>query len=122
MTDPTPPVPRWLDTADVRTWLTMSERGGAAIPDDQLQPVCAAVEPFVESARPEWRTDTDYQPDPETYHGAVMLAARYWRRRNSPGGTESFGPDGVIGYVARIDPDIERALRIGPAWARPAVG
>ena len=48
-----------------------------------------------------------------------MLAARLVRRRNSPGGVESFG-DSVL-YVARFDPEIARALRSGN-WAMPGVG
>jgi hypothetical protein len=47
------------------------------------------------------------------------LAARLVRRRNSPGGLESFAESLV--YVSAYDPEIQRALRQGP-WRRPLVG
>ena len=52
--------------------------------------------------------------------GAVMLAARLHRRRNSPGGVESFGELGPV-YVQRTDPDVAMLLGIG-AYTAPAVG
>jgi hypothetical protein len=59
-----------------------------------------------------------YQPDAETYQGAVMYAAREYRRRNRPAGVEMFGD--VSSFVSRYDPDIDRALQTG-AYARPVV-
>ncbi|WP_330182820.1 phage head-tail connector protein [Nocardia sp. NBC_01503] len=61
----------------------------------------------------------DEWPD-RLVQGAVMLAARIYRRRNSPSGVESFGELGPI-YVQRNDPDIAHLLGLG-AYARPAVG
>lgn len=52
--------------------------------------------------------------------GAVMLAARLHRRRNSSNGVESFSDMGVS-YVSRYDSDLDRQLRIN-AWATPVVG
>jgi hypothetical protein len=60
-----------------------------------------------------------YEPDAEVYQAAVMLAARLVRRRNSPGGVETFGES--VTYVSRYDPEIGRALRTG-LWALPGVG
>ncbi|MBF6085295.1 hypothetical protein IU485_28400 [Nocardia cyriacigeorgica] len=58
---------------------------------------------------------------PDRYvQGAVMLASRVYRRRNSPSGVESFGELGPI-YVQRNDPDIAQLLGMGH-YARPAVG
>ena len=52
--------------------------------------------------------------------GALMLAAKLVRRRNSPYGTESV--DGsVASYTARYDPDISRLLGID-YHAAPGVG
>lgn len=59
-----------------------------------------------------------YAPDAETYQGAVMYAAREYRRRNSPAGVEMFGD--VTSFVSRFDPDIDRALQTG-SYARPVV-
>ena len=52
--------------------------------------------------------------------GAIMLAARLHRRRNSPAGVEAAGELGPV-YVARYDSDLDRNLQIG-AWAPPRVG
>lgn len=48
----------------------------------------------------------------DVVQGAVMLAGRITRRRNSPAGVESFGDLGPT-YVARYDPDIEVLLGLG---------
>lgn len=53
-------------------------------------------------------------------HGATMLAARVWRRRNTPSGVEAFGELGPV-YVQRNDPDIALLLGLGNHM-RPAVG
>lgn len=120
--DPDPPsfAPRWLSPSSVKDWLRL--RGEDAIDDALLSSVCAMAEPYVERCRPEFAipaTESDpasYAPDAEAYNGAVMYAAREFRRRNSPGGIEVFGE--VTSFVTRYDTDIERALHTG-AWAPP---
>lgn len=127
-------LPVWLDVSDVKEQLRIA---GADVTDDALiTRCCAAAEPQVERARrdlfhyydPDIPNPPDpppagwpvvYEPDAEVYQAAVMLAARTVRRRNSPGGVESFG-ESVL-YVARYDPEISRALRSGN-WALPGVG
>lgn len=52
--------------------------------------------------------------------GAMMLAARLYRRRNSASGVEAFGAEGVL-YVRRNDPDIALLLELGE-YAGPQVG
>lgn len=126
--------PAWLDVADVKAQLRIM---GADTADDDLVTRCAAaVEPQVQRARPDQRVFYDpddpsppdppppgwpvvFTPDAEVYQAAVMLAARLVRRRNSPGGVETFGES--VTYVSRYDPDIGRALRTG-LWALPGVG
>jgi hypothetical protein len=56
----------------------------------------------------------------DVQHGATLLAARLWRRRNSPEGVAAFGADGPV-YVQRNDPDVAMMLALGD-WARPSVG
>lgn len=124
MAAPIPPEfqPVWLAVASVKEWLRLD--GTDTTDDDLLQAVAAMAEPYVQRCRPEWMLPEagsnppvlKYQPDAETYQGAVMYAAREYRRRNSPAGIETFGE--VTSFVARFDPDIDRALQTG-AFARP---
>jgi hypothetical protein len=52
--------------------------------------------------------------------GATMLAARLYRRRNSPEGVASFTQDGAV-YVQKSDPDVAMLLGLG-SWSTPVVG
>jgi len=123
MTDiPTGPpfTPVWLRQADVKEWLRLHAEDTS---DDALiDAVSAMAEPYVQRCRPEWFVDVDgvptFVPDAETYQGAVMYAAREYRRRNSPAGIELFGE--TTSFVSRYDTDIERALQTG-AYARPVI-
>jgi hypothetical protein len=113
---PTPPsrpfTPVWLSPADVKEWLRINKQD--ADDDGLINDCCAATEKYVERCRSEfWTTATPpvYNPDAEAYHGAVMYAARLYRRRNSPGGIEVFGE--TVSFVTRFDRDIENALQTG---------
>ena len=126
--------PVWIDVADVKDQLRLAAADTA---DDVLIARCsAAVEPQVQRARPDcWAEATPagrdaagrfvaaaprtFVPDAEVYQAGVMLAARLVRRRNSPGGVETFGES--VTYVSRYDPEIARALRQG-SWAMPQAG
>lgn len=48
-------------------------------------------------------------PDAAQDLAAIMLAARLWQRRDSPGGVQGFGEFGPV-RVTRVDPDIARML------------
>ena len=68
---------------------------------------------------------TSYHGAPESWPdhvklGAKMLAARVYRRRNSPAGVESMGELGPV-YVSRNDPDLAQLLKIG-RYSQPRVG
>jgi hypothetical protein len=54
-----------------------------------------------------------------TKQGAIMLAARMWQRRNSPGGVTAVGD--VATYVPRYDNDIARLLNLD-SFTKPMVG
>lgn len=62
----------------------------------------------------------DYRP--KYQQGATMLAARVYRRRNSPNGVEDYGSDlqGAV-YTRATDPDVAQMLELG-RYERPAVG
>lgn len=84
-----------------------------------LADVCSAVNEWV--SRLSW---VSAGADPNVWpvsadQGAVMLAARMYRRRNTPGGVESF--DGSAVYVPRRDSDVDMLLRVG-SYQHPAVG
>lgn len=97
----------------VASWLSMP--GG---PDQDLVDTVAAVNAVVRRWKP---TPPTGQPWPDdTVRGAVMLAGRQYRRRNSPGGVEVYGSDGAT-YVARTDPDVAMLLQLG-VYADPVVG
>lgn len=125
MTETPAYAPTWLDPDDVRHWLRSNKQ---PVPDEQTEVdrVCAAAEIHAQRNRPDQftepvdGTDPVYVPDAEVYQGAVMFAARELRRRNSPAGVESFADVGVS-FVAKYDPDIDRALHTG-AYTPPGVG
>lgn len=95
----------------VRSWLgNMSEPDVAA-----LELVAPAVVALVTSSRARRNEDGTWHADTEL--GAVMLAARLVRRRNSPAGVEAFNADATV-YVRRNDPDVSRLLRLDA----PAIG
>jgi hypothetical protein len=121
---PLPPTftPAWLSPSSVKEWLRLHAQD--TDDDNLLGTVCAMAEPFVQRCRPEfWTVDETtgervYKPDAEAYQGGVMYAAREYRRRNSPAGIEAFGD--ATSFVARFDPDIDRALHTG-AWSPPVI-
>jgi hypothetical protein len=80
--------------------------------------VVASVNVYVESLP---NIDRDFFDawDKTTILGAVMLAARMYRRKNSPGGIEAVGE--MTTYVSRYDSDIARLLNID-SFRKPMVG
>lgn len=91
-------------------------RAGGSVADDDLAPVVAGVNAFV--ARLPYVEANAWADDVK--QGANMLAARLYRRRNSPAGVESVSELGAV-YVQRNDPDVAMMLGIG-AYSRPIVG
>lgn len=90
---------------------------------DLLVSVCAAVNAWVGGL--EWVADAAAASDPPgewpvtAEQGATMLAARLYRRRNTPSGVEAM-VDQVV-YVQRRDSDVDMLLRVG-SNQMPAVG
>ena len=125
MTDPG----GWLLIGDVKSQLRLDAADtddddliGRAIASAQVEVERARRDQFVCPPPTDPPTDPSpptFIPDGEVYQGAVMLAARLVRRRNSPAGIETFSDS--VAYVSRWDPDIQRALRQG-AYAWPGVG
>lgn len=120
LTDPEPPTFTlvWLSPASVKEWLRLNAQDTSD--DGLIRSVCAMSEVYTERCRPEFATadPPGYTPDAEAYQGAVMYAAREYRRRNSPAGVETFGD--TASFVTRYDSDIDRALHTG-AFAPPII-
>lgn len=111
-----------IERADLVGWLKLSAQVGT---DDApvLDTVTGAVTDYV-NGLPIRQDQLVGVTDPSTVDwtssmrlGALMLAARLYRRRNSPTGIEGFADAGVS-YVARQDPDVSRLLGL----AQPMVG
>lgn len=83
----------------------------------EVEPAAKAAEAWINSHFTEpaggWGADTQL--------GALRIAARWYRRRNSLGGFESISAETGPVYVMRSDPDIDRLLGLGP-YAAPQVG
>lgn len=84
----------------------------------EVEPVVAAVEALIVSYH--GAPDDGAEWSANLKLGATMLAARIFRRRNSPAGVESLGELGPV-YVSRNDPDLAQLLRLG-RYAEPRVG
>lgn len=115
MTAPVYP-PAIADVEQVKTWLRLEP--GDTVDDAVLLTTVAAINDLMI----DWfRSPAIVAGWPDRkVQGAVMLAARVARRRNSPSGVESFGELGPV-YVQRNDPDIAQLLGLGH-YAKPAIG
>lgn len=85
----------------------------AGTDDEELDKVVGAVNSLINR----WKDSAD---KPEYRFAATMLAARVYRRRNSPAGVEALGEAGPV-YVSRYDPDLSMMLGIN-SWGLPKVG
>ncbi len=103
-------MPGPINSDAVRTWLGL----GAGVDAGTLDPAVAAVNAQLTA----WKGDPAAWPE-HIVTGAVMLAARVYRRRNSVAGVETFGD--MTAYVMRNDPEVGQLLEIG-AFERPHVG
>jgi hypothetical protein len=116
MSSPAPaPLVGPTSAADVAAWMTRDAGDAAAV--EKLEPVARAVNKLVRrwlDPRPDGSWDDDHT------FGATMLAARLYRRRNSPEGVATFTSEGAV-YVQRNDPDVAMLLELG-VYARPVVG
>lgn len=108
--------PAELDT--VKAHLKITD----AADDAALQQVVDAVNAKVRGFRVVSVADGagDWTNFPNVVQGAVMLAARLFRRRNTPDGVLAFGGDAPL-YVQRNDPDVALLLGLG-SHGKPAVG
>jgi hypothetical protein len=106
--------------AKVRARLSMAESDTGE--DPEIPDVVEAVNVYVRGlpiAGRSWAGDPAVW-DPRFTLGADMLAARLFRRRNTPDGVAAVGDLGPV-YIQRNDPDVALLLGVGSHTA-PAVG
>lgn len=102
-----------ITTAQVTTW--------SKEPDsDNLKLVVASVNAYVSGLPVVQHLAPDAAWPADVKLGAVMLAARHVKRRNSPNGIEA-ATDLNVTYTARYDSDISRLLKLD-GHRTPAVG
>lgn len=87
-------------------------------PSGNLNKVVEATNAYVK-ALPIMRGQDSMPPGVKL--GAIMLASRLIRRRNSLTGTES-AIDVGVSYIARTDADISRLLGLDKSMMKPIVG
>lgn len=90
---------------------------GIALEDPNFAVIIPAVNEYVDSL-PSINREIDGSWAGTTRQGAIMLAARWYQRRNSQAGIESVGE--MTTYVSRTDSDISRLLNID-AFRKPMV-
>lgn len=101
------------DSTAVKAYLSIDDGADDAL----IAKVVAAVNVFVrrtEKARKIGVVDPEPVPNnwpADLSQGATMLAARLFRRKNSPNGVEAFAVTGPV-YVRRNDPDIAMMLEL----------
>jgi hypothetical protein len=110
-----------LTAQDVKAWLRLP--ADDATDDDLIGSCVAATNAWVAATAYVTGLDPVTWPGgewpPDVTLGATMLAARLYRRRNTPAGIEAIA-DGAV-YVPRRDSDVDSMLHMG-AWAPPRVG
>lgn len=105
-----------ITTDDVAAWAGITVIGSQ---EQTILPLIVnAVNVYVDSLPHIDREDTGVWAA-TTHLGAILLAARLYRRKNSPGGIESVGDS--MSYIARYDSDISRLLNID-TFRKPVVG
>lgn len=102
----------------VKSYLQIADETTRA--DDLLEQIIIAVNTKV-IALPIAQLHLEAEEWPaDIVHGAVMLSARLYQRRNTAQGYEAFGDGGAV-YIQRNDPDIAMMLELG-SYAKPAIG
>lgn len=105
-----------ISTDDVASWSGITVIGSQ---EQTILPLIVdAVNVYVESL-PHIDRDEAGQWAATTHLGAILLAARLYRRKNSPGGIEAVGDS--MSYIARYDSDISRLLNTD-SFRKPVVG
>lgn len=112
------PIPEYTTVPAAGQWLQLSGEVG----DDTVLASCVvAANSVVSRYAGEDASDQTIPTLDDAEQAATMLAARLYRRRNSPEGVQGITPEGVAVGIVRSDADIARLLRID-GFAVPQVG
>lgn len=103
-----------ITVPEVTKWL------GMTTPDTTMAETVATVNVYVARLPVVQNLDDGQAWPADVQQGAVMLAARYNRRRNSPNGVEAI-TEGGAQYIARHDSDISRLLQLD-GFQAPQIG
>lgn len=104
-----------ITTVDVINWAGLK----TILSDDaHLMLIVPAVNEYVEGLPSIFR-ESDGSWAPQTKLGAIMLAARWYKRKDSQEGTTLIGDTAL--YVARYDADVSRLLNID-SFSKPVIG
>lgn len=112
MTDPTIPAEP-VASSPLTVAAVLTHYGWPETDRAGLVVIVGAVNLFVRRAcdlRP--AADGGYPAEEDVMLGALMLAGRLHKRRNTPTGIEAFA-EGATSYVRRNDPDVGLLLRLG---------
>jgi hypothetical protein len=82
-------------------------------PEDEEDAGVVAVMAAVNSLIPTWLERPAGEWPAHVRYGAALLAARIYRRKDSPGGTGGFGLEGGPGYVQSNWADVAMLLGLG---------
>lgn len=98
------------------TMQDVADHLGTSRPEPDVKGLIASTVALIES----WKGVSLAEWPDHWRQGAIMLIARFDRRRNSPSGVDTITEMGPV-YVSRRDPDVAQLLEIG-TFARPVVG
>lgn len=105
-----------ITTAQVISWADLK---GILTDDEDLSLVVGFVNHYVDTLPTIDRLEDGLSWAPNTTYGALLLANKMYRRKNSPDGIVSLGESTM--YVSRFDSDISRALNLGD-HLKPVIG
>lgn len=109
MTAPTPEDPEDEELTSLPRVLRML---GRSAEEDEEDEVLLEVVEAVRTLVPTWRERPAGGWKAHHHLGATMLAARLYRRKDSPGGMAEFGTEGAA-YVSGNWPDVALLLGLG---------
>lgn len=98
--------------ANVKTHLGITDATDDALLTQTVEAVNAKVRTWRCASVGEGKPDWDHPEAAAVVRGSTMLAARLYRRKDTPDGVTAFAGDSPL-YVQRNDPDVSMLLGLG---------